>query len=57
MEFVAAHHIAGRADRIVRQQARLPIAEVESPLGKACRMAEQARHRMAHALGILDGFA
>ena len=57
VEFVAAHDVAGRADRIVRQQARLAIAEMQPALGKARGMAEQARHRVAHALRVLDALA
>ena len=57
VEFVAAHDVADGADRIVRQQTRLPIAEMEPSLGEACRVAEQARHGVANALGVLQAFA
>ena len=57
VEFVATHDVANGTDRIVGQQTRLPIAEVELSFGEACRVAEQARHGVASALGVLQAFA
>ena len=54
MKFVAAHDVADGADRIVRQQPRLAIAEMKLSLGEACGVAEQADHRVANALSIFE---
>src|SRR3954453_24245161 len=53
MEFMAANDVAYRADRVVGEQSRLTIPEVQAALGKARRVAEQPGHRMADAVLLL----
>ena len=51
-------HGAGRgACRAVREQPCIPVAEVQLALGETGRVAEQARHGMAHPFRVLEAFA
>ena len=57
VKLVPAHDAAGRAERTVREQARLAVAQMQLALGEAGRMTEQAGHGVANAVGILDPFS
>ncbi len=57
VELVPAQPRAGRAERAVGQQRRLPVAEMQSAAGEAGGVAEQAGHGMARARRVLQPLA
>ena len=52
MEFVTAEPRAGDTERAVLEQSRGAIAEMQTALGEARRMGEQANHGVTRAVGI-----
>jgi hypothetical protein len=57
VKLVPANDAAGRSDRIVHEQARLAVPQMQLASGEAGRMTKQARHGMAHTIRVLDPFA
>src|SRR5713226_1144215 len=54
VKLVTAQRRRCRSERAVAKEPRLAITEVQFALGEARRVAEQPRHRMAGAVGILE---
>src|ERR1700680_3917510 len=57
VELMPANRAPGLPERAVGEKPRLAVAETQLAVCEARRVPEQARHGMAHPLGVFEAFA